>query len=207
MSTDSRSKSTSSIFAWSTPVLIALVFNFVAPPANAADAVPVDYCANLVTGEVLPITEGSCKSGELSLGAGPLSRGDKRPKALLPQMKNRYNAARAAAKKHGYTMQITSGWRSLKYQKQLFARAVKNNGSVAEASKWVLPPEKSNHPWGIAVDVNYKVGGKKARKAAAWLEANGYVYGLCRRYVNEWWHFEPLVAPGQACPAMEPYAS
>jgi LAS superfamily LD-carboxypeptidase LdcB len=72
---------------------------------------------------------------------------------------------------------------------------------------WVLPPKKSNHPWGLAIDINYKVGGEKGEKAAAWLEKNGYKYGLCRRYVNEWWHFEPLVAPGQKCPKMEPYAS
>ena len=176
-------------------------------PAVAADAPAIDFCANLTSGSVTAITEGSCPTGELSLGAGPILRGDKRPKALVPQFKNRYNAAKAAAKKKGYSLQITSGWRSYKYQKQLHQRAIKRHGSVAEASKWVLPPEKSNHPWGIAVDVNYKVGGKKAKKAAAWLEANGYQYGLCRRYENEWWHFEPLVAPGESCPAMEPYAS
>jgi D-alanyl-D-alanine dipeptidase len=37
------------------------------------------------------------------------------------------------------------------------------------------------------------------------LEANGYRFGLCRRYENEWWHFEPLVAPGTQCPALEEY--
>jgi D-alanyl-D-alanine carboxypeptidase len=35
-----------------------------------------------------------------------------------------------------------------------------------------------------------------------WLEVNGYKFGLCRVYENEWWHFEPLVAPGQQCPAL-----
>lgn len=39
----------------------------------------------------------------------------------------------------------------------------------------------------------------------AWLETNGYLFGLCRRYQNEWWHYEPMVAPGTACPALEPY--
>jgi LAS superfamily LD-carboxypeptidase LdcB len=71
---------------------------------------------------------------------------------------------------------------------------------------WVLPEKKSNHPGGIAIEIN-KNGGSKGQKAAAWLEKNGYKYGLCRRYKNEWWHFEPLVMPGQKCPAMEPYAS
>jgi hypothetical protein len=93
------------------------------------------------------------------------------------------------------------------FNERLNERAIKRHGSAEAASKWVLPPEKSNHPWGIAIDINYGVGGTKGKKAAAWLEKNGYQYGLCRRYENEWWHFEPLVAPGQNCPAMEPYAS
>jgi hypothetical protein len=187
---------------------VALVASLgISTPALAADPAILDYCANTKTGIITSITEGACPTGELSLGAGPIARGDERPRAMVPQFKNRYNAAKAAAKKKGFSLQITSGWRSYKYQKQLFARAVKRNGSEKEASKWVLPPEKSNHPWGIAVDINYKVGGKKGLKAAAWLEKNGYKYGLCRRYKNEWWHFEPLVAPGTKCPAMEPYAS
>jgi hypothetical protein len=176
-------------------------------PALGTDIVAIDFCADLKTAVVSPIAEGTCAVGQLSLGAGPIERGDKRPKALIPQFKNRYVVAKIAAKKKGFTLQVTSGWRSYSYQAKLFKRAIKRNGSVAEASKWVLPPEKSNHPWGLAVDVNYGTGGAKGKKAAAWLEKNGFEYGLCRRYENEWWHFEPLVAPGQPCPAMEPYAS
>jgi hypothetical protein len=40
------------------------------------------------------------------------------------------------------------------------------------------------------------------QSGAQWLEVNGYKFGLCRVYENEWWHFEPLVAPGQQCPAL-----
>jgi hypothetical protein len=69
---------------------------------------------------------------------------------------------------------------------------------VEEASKWVLPPDLSHHPKGIALDVNYPMG----QPGAQWLEVNGYKFGLCRVYENEWWHFEPLVAPGQQCPAL-----
>ena len=136
-----------------------------------------------------------------------ISRQKNRPSDLVPQFKARYEAAKSAAELNGYTLAITSGYRSLAQQEVLFNRAVKRHGSAAEASKWVLPPEKSNHPWGLAIDINYGVGGTKGKKAAAWLEKNGYKYGLCRRYENEWWHFEPLVAPGQKCPKMEPYPS
>lgn len=169
-------------------------------PAKAADV--VDYCGNLSTGEITSITEGACATPQVSLGATPVPRGDSRPTALNPLMKNRYLVAKAAAKKQGYTLNVTSGWRSMKYQQTLFERAIKRNGSVAAATKWVLPPEKSNHPWGLSIDVNY---GSGSRKATKWLELNGYKFGLCRRYKNEWWHFEPLVAPGQNCPAMENY--
>jgi D-alanyl-D-alanine dipeptidase len=171
-------------------------------PVNAADV--VDYCGNTKTGVITPISEGACASPLVSLGATPLSRGESRPAAIDPVMKNRFLVAKAAAKKKKYILGITSGWRSLEKQQALFDRAVRRNGSVAEATKWVLPPEKSNHPWGLAIDVNY---GSGSRKATKWLETNGYKFGLCRRYKNEWWHFEPLVAPGQKCPEMENYAS
>jgi hypothetical protein len=194
------------------PLLVSLLtlvvsFSFTIIPANAVEAPAIDFCAKKTTGKVRTITEGKCTKKERSLGAAPIVRSEKRPKALVPKVKSRYEAAKAAAKKKGHTLAITSGYRSLERQEFLYQRAIKRHGSAKAASKWVLPPEKSNHPWGLAVDINYGVGGTKGKKAAAWLEKNGYKYGLCRRYENEWWHFEPLVAPGQKCPAMEPYAS
>jgi hypothetical protein len=176
-------------------------------PASAEESPVIDFCANKYSGKVRALTEGVCTSKERSLGATPISRPKKRPTELVPQFQSRYQAAKAAAKLKGYTLAITSGHRSLAQQEILYARAIKRHGSAAAATKWVLPPKKSNHPWGLAIDINYGVGGTKGKKAAAWLEKNGYQYGLCRRYENEWWHFEPLVAPGQKCPKMEPYAS
>lgn len=171
-------------------------------PAQAVS--PIDFCGNIKTGAVTAITEGTCTPPLVSLGTAALVRADTRPTALNPQLQNRFLVAKAAAKKKKYKLNITSGWRTLAHQQALFDRAVKRNGSVAEATKWVLPPEKSNHPWGLAIDVNYGTGSKKATK---WLEKNGAAFGLCRRYKNEWWHFEPLIAPGGTCPAMEDYAS
>jgi hypothetical protein len=186
---------------------LAVSFSFTIIPASATEAPVIDFCAKKSSGKVRAITEGTCSKSERSLGATPIVRSEARPSALVPQFKNRYEAAKAAAKKKGHNLAITSGYRSLERQEVLFQRAIKRHGSVEAASKWVLPPEKSNHPWGLAIDINYGVGGTKGKKAAAWLEKNGYKYGLCRRYENEWWHFEPLVAPGQSCPVMEPYAS
>jgi len=175
--------------------------------AYATEAPVIDYCANKYSGKVRVLTKGVCTARERSLGATAISRPKKRPTELVPQFLSRYQAAKTAAKLEGHTFAITSGFRTLETQKFLYERAIKRHGSAAAATKWVLPPKKSNHPWGLAIDVNYGVGGTKGKKAASWLEKNGYKYGLCRRYENEWWHFEPLVAPGKKCPKMEPYAS
>jgi LAS superfamily LD-carboxypeptidase LdcB len=163
----------------------------------------IDNCAAKSTGKIRKISSGECAENEWSLGAKKLTKGKNRPKALRAQMKARFKAAQKAAGKKGHSLNITSGWRSLAYQQTLYDRAIARHGSASAASKWVLPPKKSMHPWGLAIDVNYGSGSKAAAK---WLEKNGYKYGLCRRYDNEWWHFEPLVAPGTKCPAREPYA-
>ncbi len=176
-------------------------------PVNATEAPIIDYCGGKTSGKIRAITEGGCQPTELSLGIARLEQAEQRPTSLTAQMNARYLVANAAAKKKGYSLKITSGYRSLKRQSYLFQRAVKKNGSEAKASRWVLPPTKSNHPWGIAIDINYGVSGTKAKKSVAWLDQNGYKYGLCRRYKNEWWHFEPLVAPGTKCPKMESYPS
>lgn len=176
-------------------------------PVNADQAQIIDYCGSKNSGKVRAITVGSCAKTERSLGNLALTPAEKRPTALVKQLNARFLVARAAAQKKGYDINITSGYRSLERQSYLYTQAVKKYGSTAEATKRVLPPEKSNHPWGLAIDINFGISGTKARQSAAWLDKNGYKFGLCRRYQNEWWHFEPLVAPGAKCPVMEPYAS
>ena len=190
-------------------VATALCLSLLTPaiPANANEAPIIDYCGGKSSGKVRAITEGSCKKTERSLGNAALTRAEKRPTQLVKQLNARYLVARAAAQKKGFDINITSGYRSVDRQSYLFKQAVKKHGSIEEATKWVLPAEKSNHPWGLAIDINYGISGTKAKQSATWLDKNGYKFGLCRRYQNEWWHFEPLVAPGTQCPAMEPHAS
>jgi hypothetical protein len=139
-----------------------------------------------------------CLFEEESLGDSPVEHGDIRPDKLNSTLEVRFLAAQAAAEAAGFSLIITSGYRSQALQERLFADAVKKYGSEEEASKWVLPKDISHHPWGTAIDVNYP-GDKTAVK---WLEDNGSLFGLCRVYENEWWHFEPIIAPGDTCPAM-----
>jgi hypothetical protein len=137
-----------------------------------------------------------------SLGARKVSAPANEASELNFHVKNRFLAAQSKARKEGINLVITSGFRTAARQEYLFQRAIQKYGSEKEASKWVLPPDKSHHPDGIALDVNYP-GNQVETK---WLEKNGYKFGLCRVYKNEWWHFEPLVAPGEACPALVPNA-
>jgi hypothetical protein len=139
-----------------------------------------------------------CGSEDLSLGAGKISAPLTEVTDLNLNVKNRFLAAQSEAKKEGINLVITSGFRTAERQQYLFNRAIQKYGSAKEASKWVLPPDKSHHPDGIALDINYP-GDPEDTK---WLELNGYKYGLCRVYKNEWWHFEPLVAPGEECPPL-----
>jgi hypothetical protein len=156
-------------------------------------------CFNIESSELRTSdTESGCIAPEESLGTTPIIHSDVRPTQLDRTFEVRFLAAQAAAKAVGFSIRITSGFRSQQLQERLFSDAVKKYGSESEASKWVLPKEISNHPWGTAIDVNYPGD----RTAVKWLEENGSTFGLCRVYENEWWHFEPIIAPGEPCPPM-----
>lgn len=171
--------------------------------SHASDTIPLS-CAKKsdYTIRISNVIKG-CEKTEVSLGAGAISRSLIRPSVVDKQLMNRFKAAQAAAKSDGQVLYIASGFRSLSRQKTLFAQAIKKYGSAAEASKWVTPPLVSHHPWGVAIDVNYP----DEPVGAGWLEVNGSKFGLCRVFDNEWWHFEPVIAPGWKCPALVPDAT
>lgn len=121
------------------------------------------------------------------------------PTALDPVLADRFAAAQAAAGAAGVPLTLTSGWRSAAEQEALVDEALATYGSAQEAHRWVLPPEKSAHVAGLAVDVGPMEG-------ALWLGERAEDFGLCRTYDNEWWHFEPMPADG-GCPAPLPDSS
>lgn len=173
--------------------------------SNLINPLPVPLsCMNKITFEVrVTNTEKECVATEHSLGESEIKPGLSYPMELNSQLVIRFIAAKAAAAKDGQKIYIASGFRTLERQKYLFATAVKKYGSESEAAKWVAPPYISHHPWGIAIDVNYP----NEPVGAGWLEINGAKFGLCRVYENEWWHFEPSIAPGGICPALLPNAT
>jgi D-alanyl-D-alanine carboxypeptidase len=116
---------------------------------------------------------------------------------LDPELERRFVQAAEAASAEGVELTLTSGWRSAEEQAGLVEAAVARYGSDEEARRWVLPPERSAHVAGLAIDVGPTEG-------ALWLEQHGADHGLCRVYANELWHFEPVVEPGGTCPALLP---
>ncbi len=163
------------------------------------------YCFNKPSEKLIirPDFIGCIIGEDLPLGESEIKEGTERPSDLHPQVLARFLSAQAAAKAEGVTMTIDSGYRSLETQNYLFQRAIKEHKTPEEAIKWVLPGDLSRHPWGLALDVNLN----HDKSGASWLEANGATFGLCRVYENEWWHFEPLIAPGGICPPLMPDAS
>ena len=114
---------------------------------------------------------------------------------LDAELERRFALAVEAAAADGVVLTLTSGWRSAEDQAGLVESAVERYGSLDEARRWVLPPERSAHVAGLAIDVGPTDG-------ALWLEQHGADHGLCRVYANELWHFEPVVEPGGVCPAL-----
>ena len=163
------------------------------------------YCFNSLSQKLIirPDFIGCVIGEDIPLGQTEIVEGSVRPNEIHPQVLARFLSAQAAAKEEGIEMVIDSGYRTTQTQEYLFNRAIKEHKTAEEAIKWVLPADLSRHPWGLALDVNLH----HEKSGASWLEANGATFGLCRVYENEWWHFEPLIAPGGICPPLKPDAS
>ena len=163
------------------------------------------YCFNKPSEKLIirPDFIGCVIGEDEPLGQKEITEGAERPSELHPQVFARFLSAQAAAKAEGIKMTIDSGYRTLERQGYLYKRALKEYKTPEEATKWVLPKDVSRHPWGLALDVNLN----HDKSGASWLETNGATFGLCRVYENEWWHFEPLIAPGGICPMLLPDAS
>lgn len=119
---------------------------------------------------------------------------------LDPDLAAAYSRAAEAAHADGIQLWITSGARSVAEQRQLWRDGLTTHGSPSAARRWVLPPNESTHVTGDAIDVGPQAG-------ANWLQSNGFRWGLCRTFANEWWHFEVVGVPGSACPPLWPDAA
>jgi zinc D-Ala-D-Ala carboxypeptidase len=100
-------------------------------------------------------------------------------RGLTPATYWAFTVARTEALwRDGQLIGLTSGHRDAAVQHSMYMAELGSTGLPT-----VLPPERSAHVRGIALDV-------RPREGALWLEAHGGRYGLYRIYDNEWWHFE-----------------
>lgn len=126
---------------------------------------------------------------------------DEQPEGLRPDVLDAWQRLRAQAGAGGVHLCVQDGKRSVAQQRREFADAVERFGTAELAARYVLPPEKSMHVKGTAVDV-------QPLESAAWVERNGPALGWCRRYLNEEWHFEyDRTYAATGCPAMLPSAT
>ena len=107
---------------------------------------------------------------------------DEPPTGLRPDVLAAWVAVKKYAKSQGVVLCLNDGKRSAAQQLALYHQYVQQFGKAA-ADSYVLPPTKSAHVKGYAVDVQPAV-------AYRWLQATSGRYGWCRIYDNEAWHFE-----------------
>lgn len=118
---------------------------------------------------------------------------------LNPIFSDRLNKFISDAKKEGYTITVTSGWRSYSSQASLWYNS---NRACSERGKWVACPGGSRHGFGIAADLSFNgtgcSGGWDCNAAAKWAHENAANYGL--RFPMSWeaWHIEPTNVRGGA---------
>jgi LAS superfamily LD-carboxypeptidase LdcB len=123
---------------------------------------------------------------------------DEEPLGMQADAGTGWLAVRAAGEAQGLTMCLADGKRSRAQQQQTYDDYVKQYGQ-AMADQYVLPPDKSAHVLGLAIDV-------QPYQAYTWLEGTNGAFNYCRRYDNEAWHFEFDAAYATTgCPALLPY--
>jgi hypothetical protein len=114
---------------------------------------------------------------------------------LDPKLRKAVQQAEVAMKADGISMQVTTGWRSKKYQQELLDKAIRKYGSLQKALAYAAEPDKSRHVTGDAVDIG-------PTDADDWLIRKGKRFGLCQTLTTEMWHFELATTPGGTCPPM-----
>ena len=82
---------------------------------------------------------------------------------------------------------ISSAYRSIAHQQELWDDAVIKYGSPEAARKWVAPPGRSNHQKGLAADIHFA-----DPRATAWFHSNAKRFQLQFPLNHENWHIEPI---------------
>lgn len=114
---------------------------------------------------------------------------------LNGEFSSRLHAFQQAANEAGFSITITSGYRSPERQQKLWDAALKKYGDPEIADNWVARPGKSHHGMGIASDLGFSSGA-----ARNWAHRNAQRFGLFFPMDWEPWHIEPIGIQAQADP-------
>lgn len=85
------------------------------------------------------------------------------------------------------SVSVSSGYRSVSRQKELWNDALKKYGDPEVADNWVARPGDSFHNHGLAADLDYA-----DEETKQWVHENAAKYGLHFPLSNEDWHVEPV---------------
>ncbi len=110
--------------------------------------------------------------------SGPLAYRGGKP--MRPDVAAAFDRMAAAARKAGYTLTVTSGFRSDAEQAALFA--------AHPDPTWVAPPGHSLHRCATELDLG-------PSSAYGWLAAHASPFGFLKRYSWEPWHFGYVRGP------------
>ena len=171
---------------------------WMSPARNGAGLV-LQNDGNLVLYAGPPIWSSATAQPNCSAVTGPISPGQTRAGAngavLAGCYVNNWNRMVAAARAQGVTLNARSSYRSVDSQVQL---RIRNCGGNTEYNIWRRPPGecnpptaipgRSNHEWGLAVDVELTGAGGNSSPQYRWLAANGPRYGFFN-YRPEPWHW------------------
>lgn len=86
------------------------------------------------------------------------------------------------AMKDSVKLIVKSGFRSIKYQKQLIRKRIKEGESFQYIITYVAPPGYSEHHTGLAVDLTAIDKKYSNSKAYAWLKENASKFGFIESY-------------------------
>lgn len=122
---------------------------------------------------------------------------DEDPTGLRSDVAVGWRSIEKEANADGVIVCLNDGKRSVAQQQGQYDLYVKEYGKQV-ADQLVLPPSKSAHVLGIAIDV-------QPQQAYQWLQNTRGRLGFCRVYDNEPWHFEYDVKYfAEGCPARLP---
>ncbi|AWG64762.1 carboxypeptidase [Mycobacteroides abscessus] len=113
---------------------------------------------------------------------------------LNPRLLAALQAAARTAAAEGVQVEISSGWRSKRFQQLLLDEHAQTHKNPRTAAETVISPGLFKHVSGDAVDV--------PAATADWLASHGAEFGLCQVYAEEPWHFELLATAHGSCPTL-----